>query len=332
MTKRSGFSIVSISPVFILSFVVLLFFASGCTFGINVGEPGLSGFTYEQPVDSPVTITLVDNRKNSDLFFSGKSGFAENTISLANVEDELALIAEMLEKEMTARGVKATVRKVDQDVEGDIVLTVNRFHMQYYQPTGYNPFTVFTFFKAEASGMDTTIPLAFYYVTGRGTGMRVKTSISLTVTESFEALVKHTASLLSNRFLKLETDWKKIDTLIKKAAENDPPLCEDILEIAYTKSSRAVPFLTKLNSDIERGRLKSCAVAALGFHGDPTFLEFLGSFAKTHTRKERLTAMGAIGNIGTEKAFDLLRSMKNDEADSTYVRFSNDIIDLYTGE
>lgn len=316
---------------FLLAFsgIFLVISVSGCSIALKVANPVTSDFRYASPSDTPITVALVDKRKKDGKFFSGKAGFREDSVTLANIRNEMEFLAETLEREIRARGLNAQVAVSRGTESRPMTIEVDRFSMNYYQPTGYNPFSVFTSFRGTVHEGEKEARIASYYVTGRGSGFRLKTSMSLTVEESFEILAKDIVSKMNRDFFSLSVNKSFLDGLIAKAGKEDPPACRAILDIAFTRSPQAVPYLNSLNEEIARGRIKSCIISALGFHGDPSFLPVLKKLAAENTRKEYLLALGAIGNIGTPGALEFLRSQKSDRTGS-YAEFANDIVSLYT--
>jgi hypothetical protein len=310
--------------IFFVLIVAVAF--TGCSLSYRVRDPVLSSIDYTSKDIQPLTLSILDRRTGDDAVFLvkyfGPGGSSSNalTLKLENMEDPVGYFSQQLEKELNAREIPIKC-VVGETNDAGLTLLVNRYQIINIRATGFSPYEACHIFDGTLllNGQKKSIKAYFYNGETPAWSMKEVEEPCFTIPVSI--MVKEVASKINTAAFNLRTSDEKVDELTKiidsqtVTEEIDPyerPFWQ-VLELGYTNNPIAMAPLKKYAQDDDEF-FSACALSAIGTLGAEGQIDFLVRRYEAGAYNNKYMAAKAIGDIGTEKAIQILQDLKQGDA------------------
>ena len=303
--------------------VLLTIFLSSCGLKYNIQEPTVSRVNYGTASASPTTLAIVDKRSGDNKqFILGKLGLGgelrdiSNMFTIENIKDPLAFLSVNLQRELNQRGIPVTV-SVNEAGGKDLVLEVDRYQILNYRSTGFSPWEVcHVFAGAIVEGQKRTAIKAYFY-NGKVPIWSMDELQEPCFSTPASMLIKDIASKINRTVYGLKAPEAAVARLI---AEIDGDLVKDsktgpfakVIELGYANTPLVIPALQKYSWQGD-GLFQAGALSAIGIFGAEDQLDFLKARYDNSKYNAKYMSAKAIGDIGGDKARDLLREIKKEK-------------------
>ena len=298
------------------------FVLTGCSLTYNLNPPISSTAEYEQGTKKQEIVYINDNRQDQN-FIKGMSGLKNIDITIGNVEDPIAWLAQSLEQEFISHNisVKFTTDKALED-SADAVLTVDKYQIINSRTSGFHPFVAYHSFSGKIKSSNSDESIISYFVYGKTPVM----SMSEVQVPCFDMpaaiLIKGVAAKVNRLVLHYRMNDQQLSELNTNAQNKVNALSQDaylsVLELGESNNPKAIDYLKPFteNSDI---LIRACALSAIGMIGREDTLGFLKEKYEQHSDIDRFMALKSIGDIGTPDAIQFLKdARKNPQYNDEY--------------
>jgi hypothetical protein len=306
-----------------LGLVLLTTFLSSCGLKYNIQEPSLSGINYGKTTVASTKLAVVDKRSGENKYFvlgklgpGGELRDISNMFTIENIKDPLAFLSVNLERELDRRGIPIKIA-VNGAGEKDLVLEVERYQILNYRTTGFSPWEVCHVFVGTIVQGQKRTSLKAYFYNGKVPIWSMDELQEPCFSTPASVLIKDIASKINRIVFNLQAPEA---TVYQLTAEIDSDLAKDskkgplakVLELGYTNTPFAIPALKKYSLEGD-GLFQSGALSAIGILGAEDQLDFLKSRYENSKFNAKYMAVKAIGDIGSDKALDILRAIKKEK-------------------
>ena len=321
---------------YFLFFLISFFMLSGCTLVVDIKTPVPSDQKFSESVQQETSIVLKDSRVNEDRNLSiGKINYVLNNMK----EDEVKFFGTNLEKELLSRGINA---KNAMD-NGDLELDIKKYQIINIRTSGFHPLWTYTMFAADLNYKGKTQRVAFYWLADKTPIWSMdevnepcfNIPISLMIKEIAAKVNSHsfdkkapssTVSEIADAVAKMkkELSQKAADDATAEPIKNSIPL--KVLELGYTNNRTALQPLLELLKD-EDIFVRVAATSAIGMIGSDDQFGLLKKTYSSTTDIEQAMALKSIGDLGTPQAVDFMKTVKKSpEYDTQMIRL---VVDLF---
>ncbi|HOW56845.1 MAG TPA: HEAT repeat domain-containing protein [Smithellaceae bacterium] len=300
--------------------IALITFLTGCSLSYTIKEPVPSRVKYENANIASVTLTIVDQRKDTDAVFilerlgAGSEMKEGKVVKFDNLEDPILYFARNLEREMNSRNIPVKCVLGKSASEG-FSLLIHKYQIANTRATGFSPWESFHIFSATIVKNGQTKNIKAYFYNGKVPVWSMDEIQEPCFNIPMSIIIKDVASKISNYFFNLRVADDKVsrlsDEINAEIEKNDFGAFWKVLELGYTNNHQATSYLRKY-ARMGDEFFKSCAVSAIGMLGGEEDIEFLKQSYKEGWYNDRYMAIKAIGDIGTPNALQFIQTLRKE--------------------
>lgn len=316
-----------------ISILIISGFMSGCSLKYAIDEPVVSHFSYQNVDNKPLVMRVVDQRGDNKRFSSGISGLKKTDIILENVNDPVVWLSTGIEKEFAARGVPLKIAGQDAGQHSDMTLTVRKYEVVNHRASGFSAWEAYHIFLGQLSIGDKTCTIPAYFFNSKIPVWSMDEIRQPCLNIPMSIMVKEIVSKINRCAFNYAASNEDVSRMAADALAKVKPdtefACMPSIELGSTNNLLALKALEKLAEE-DDSFVKTCAVTAMGTLDVQDRFDYLvGKYAQ-FTDNDKVIPLKVIGDIGTDKALDFIRKIKNDKIyeDENGVRYC---VDLYTG-
>lgn len=306
-------------------------FFTGCSLTYDLNPPISSSGKYESAGQKQKVVYVVDKRQDKK-FIRGMTGLQSVDLTIGNVEEPIAWLAQNLEKEFLSHeiSVQFTLDAAMKD-SADAILTVNRFQIINSRTSGFHPYVAYHSFSGTVHDSEASETVISYFVYGK-TPVWSMTEVQEPCFDMPSAiLIKGIAAKVNRTALHYQMSDSQLAMLNEKAQESIKTVSPDaylaVLELGESNNPKAVDYLKSFaeNSDT---LIRACALSAIGMIGQEDTFEYLKEEYDQHVDIDRFMALKSIGDLGTPESTKFLKDARLDPQYNDEYGFKF-VVDLY---
>ena len=315
----------------LVSIVLLGVVLTGCSLKYDLNPPITSSAEYEMGSGKQHVVYVVDNRQDKT-FMKGITGLSKIDLSIGNVADPIAWLAQNLEREFLSHDIPITFTN-DESLKSsaDITLKVDTYQIINSRASGFHPYVAFHTFSGSIKSTDSTGSVVSYFVYGKVPIWTMAEIQEPCFDMPASILIKGIAAKINRMAFHYQMNDAQLKSLNKttqdKIDSSAPDAYLSVLELGQSNNPKAIDYL-KVFAENEDSLIKSCAISAFGMIGQENTLEFLKGKYSEHVELERFMALKSIGDIGTPEAIQFLKDARKDPQYTSDDSFKF-VVDLY---
>lgn len=278
-----------------------LLLAAGCApSSYTVKAPTPSGMKLESTATlSPQRLALNDLRPTEQRVFH--SGILTAVISYNKAPlDPPAFLATHLQAELKSRGMPVDVVP---GAGGPPSIDLRAFRMQNHRVSAYSPFVTLTYLSVDLHNGPETQRFGVFIKRGKVPVWSFTEVIEPTMNEPLSLAVKELATKIASALGGQGSADAVVDQLVGKLATRTESSFLDVYALGFSRNPKAVDTLVKLAADPDE-YVRLAAISALGTVGAESQFGLLKSICENPASlwQDRAMALKSIGDIGTPDA------------------------------
>lgn len=304
---------------------------SGCSLEYTIDAPEVSHFSYQNVDKKPLVMKVVDQRDDKR-FSPGISGLKKVDIILENVDDPVAWLSNGIEKEFAVRGVPLKIAAQDAGQTADMTLTVKKYQVVNHRASGFSAWEAYHLFLGQLSVGDKTCIIPAYFFNSKIPVWSMDEVRQPCLNIPMSLMVKEIVSKINRCAFNYAASDEEVGRMaadvLAKVKPDTQFACMPSIELGSTNNPLAMKTLEKIAED-QDSFVKTCAITAMGILGPQNRFDYLvGKYAQ-FTNNDKVIPLKVIGDIGTDKARDFVRKIKDDKIynEENGVKYC---VDLYT--
>ncbi|MFV0564177.1 HEAT repeat domain-containing protein [Malaciobacter mytili] len=315
-----------------ISFIVLFFQACSIKIKMPVSETTPSTNSFNDTVDSSKAIKLKFKSTLSD-DYKVSVGTQTDTFKVKHKDKDIdaqTFIKEGLQKEFSSRKLP-----IEFSLDSSDELTLEHFNILSRRTSAYSPMVTLSTLKIKVNYKGETKTFASFIKRGKVPLWSMSELYEPCYNEPTSLLIREVVAKINKEYFNYKLSDTKVYEIISKIekdlAENKKLIYLDVYELAFSNNQIALNFLEKLTANIDE-YVRLSAISGLGILGSEEQLDLLiNLYQNSKLWQDRAMALKSIGDIGTTKALEFLRTEKNlfSLHDSLEANWNKIIFNLY---
>lgn len=309
--------------------LIVLLGITGCSLKYTADNPPAPGFVYQNVDRKPITMKVVDQR-DSVQYMVGISGLQRIDLALENMDDPVAWLSKGLVNEFNARGVPLQLAAQDNAKPTDLTLTVRKYQLINHRASGFSAWESYNVFLGQVTMGSKSCVIPSFFFNSKIPVWSMDEIQKPCISDPMAVVVKDVASKINQCLFGYgvsNDDLQKLTTAALSTVKADSPTaCFPLIDLGGTNNPAAMATL-KTFAGHGDSFVHNCAVSAIGTLGAQKEFEYLVGKFETFAANDRVMPLKAIGDIGSNKAQDLLRQVQVGELyrEENGVRYCTDL-------
>ncbi|WP_370980760.1 HEAT repeat domain-containing protein [Agaribacterium sp. ZY112] len=276
-----------------------------CTVTVPLDSPTPSDEAYiSVDTDQTITLQFKDSQPQDLENLVGKPVPIVVESNGAPLEEH-AYLLEALQKEAKARNLPLNFESSSENK-----LELDAYQVFHHRVSGFSPLVTVTTARLDLVLPDRTSRIAVAVKRGKVPVMSMGEINEPTFNEPHEILVKEIVAKINMVTFNNKTSDQYVAELVGKIKANidDRETYLDVYELGFSNNSKALDALMEF-SKADQEYIRLSAISGLGMIGGERSFEYLKSIhASDGLWQDRVVALKAIGDIGTEAAINYLKT------------------------
>lgn len=303
--------------------------STGCSLKYAVDAPPQPGFSYQNVDRKPLVLQVVDQR--SDIrYMVGISGLQNIDLTLTNVDNPVAWLAEGVVAELNARGVPVRLARPDSAIAADVILKVKRYQLINHRASGFSAWESYNIFLGQVTMGAKSCTLPSFFFNSKLPVWSMDEVQKPCISDPMAVVVKDIASKINQCVFGYTVSAGEVEKLVSAVRDtvrpDSPTACFPLIDLGGTNNQAAMATLQKF-AEHDDSLVHNCAVSAIGTLGAQEQFGFLEDRFEKFAANDRVMPLKAIGDIGDARAQEFLRKVQASKlyTDENGVKYCTDV-------